>query len=443
MKDQPKVEKFCAFIDKATQKRCGGLVSDYGLCSQHVFIATRPIASAGKLGFNLIVRNEEDALEECLKSIAPICDELIITDTGSEDTTIEIACRYADYVFAHGWNDSFSEARNFGLPFSKCSYTMWIDADERLLDKSQKVLQEFKDLDGKGCGAGFVPLNSVLSGSRISRHFLPKIFKTGTAHFESIVHNQLIHQEPLAFLNCPVYHIGYALEKDKMQKKRARTIRLLEMQLKDDPENVFAVMNLARTHMTAGQYRKSMEWVKKGLELKTAVGAMRQMLLYNFAMCHVNWYDYEPVFDAVWECLSINPDNLDMIFILGWVSTIMERWAQGIVYFERYLKLRADQEEEGGFNLLITDFWDAYPQVFHHLAICYRQLKHSVKAEATDRESLLKNPYETQTWKNLSSDRMVLNDQEGLMSALMGGAYHGVADPYMLDTIGDRLRHAA
>jgi len=67
MKDQPKAEKFCAFIGKTTRKRCGGLVTDYGLCLEHVFIATRPIGSAGKLGFNLIVRDEEDTLEECLK----------------------------------------------------------------------------------------------------------------------------------------------------------------------------------------------------------------------------------------------------------------------------------------------------------------------------------------------------------------------------------------
>lgn len=443
MKDQPKAEKFCAFIDKGTQKRCGGLVTDYGLCSEHVFIATRSIGSAGMLGFNLIVRDEEDALEECLKSISPICDELIITDTGSVDETIAIACKYADYVFAHAWNDSFSEARNFGLPFSKTKYTMWIDADERLLEKAQTVLQEFKDQDGKGCAAGFLPLNSVLSGSRISRHFLPKIFRTGTAHFESIVHNQLIHQEPLAFLNAPVYHIGYALEKDKMKKKRARTIRLLEIQLDGDPENVFAVMNLARTYMTAGQYRKSMEWVKRGLKLKGAVGAMRQMLLYNHAMCHINWFDYDPVFDSAWECLSINPENLDMVFILGWICTITEKFAQGIIYFERYLNLRTAQDNDGGFNLLITDFWDAYPQVFHHLAICYRSLKHGTKAEEADRESLLKNLYESQTWKNLSSDRLTLNDQDGVMSALMSGAYFGVADPYMLDTIGERLRFVA
>ena len=39
----------------------------------------------------MIVKNEEDVLERCLKSVAGLVDEIIIVDTGSTDRTREIA----------------------------------------------------------------------------------------------------------------------------------------------------------------------------------------------------------------------------------------------------------------------------------------------------------------------------------------------------------------
>ena len=39
----------------------------------------------------MIVKNEEENLGRCLKSLQGIVDEMIVVDTGSEDKTVEIA----------------------------------------------------------------------------------------------------------------------------------------------------------------------------------------------------------------------------------------------------------------------------------------------------------------------------------------------------------------
>ena len=75
------------------------------------------------LSIGMIVKNEEKYLERCLNGIKPILDnvdsELIITDTGSTDNTIEIAKKFTDKVFCFDWCDDFAAARNFGLKEAK------------------------------------------------------------------------------------------------------------------------------------------------------------------------------------------------------------------------------------------------------------------------------------------------------------------------------------
>ena len=44
----------------------------------------------------MIVKNEEEVLEQCLESVSGICDEIIIVDTGSKDKTK----KYLNFLFA-------------------------------------------------------------------------------------------------------------------------------------------------------------------------------------------------------------------------------------------------------------------------------------------------------------------------------------------------------
>ena len=46
----------------------------------------------------MIVRNEEELLPRCLNSVKGV-DSIIITDTGSTDSTKEIASKYTDKIY--------------------------------------------------------------------------------------------------------------------------------------------------------------------------------------------------------------------------------------------------------------------------------------------------------------------------------------------------------
>ncbi len=85
----------------------------------------------------MIVKNEEEVLARCLESIADLMDEIIIVDTGSSDSTKEIAARYTHKIYDYKWINDFSSARNYSFSKASKEYIYAADADE-ILDKENR-----------------------------------------------------------------------------------------------------------------------------------------------------------------------------------------------------------------------------------------------------------------------------------------------------------------
>lgn len=89
----------------------------------------------------LIVRDDESTLRECLESLRPHVDELVIVDTGSVDKSPQIARDYCDkwelYLGANnpesGLIEDFAAARNKSWQLAESSVALWIDGDDILL----------------------------------------------------------------------------------------------------------------------------------------------------------------------------------------------------------------------------------------------------------------------------------------------------------------------
>ena len=84
----------------------------------------------------MIVKNEEKVLARCLDSLKGLYDELIIVDTGSTDSTKEIAAGYTEKIF--------SDARNFSFSKATMDYIYSADADEILNEENRQKFLELK-----------------------------------------------------------------------------------------------------------------------------------------------------------------------------------------------------------------------------------------------------------------------------------------------------------
>jgi glycosyltransferase involved in cell wall biosynthesis len=78
----------------------------------------------------IITFNEEDRIVECLSSLS-CCDEVIVVDSGSTDSTRQLATAKGARVFARAW-EGYSKQKNFAADQARNDWILSIDADERL-----------------------------------------------------------------------------------------------------------------------------------------------------------------------------------------------------------------------------------------------------------------------------------------------------------------------
>lgn len=78
----------------------------------------------------MIVRNEERCLERCLASVSTQVDEIVVVDTGSSDSSLDIAKAFNAMILEIEWPGAFDVARNVSLDQVKTDWVLWLDADE-------------------------------------------------------------------------------------------------------------------------------------------------------------------------------------------------------------------------------------------------------------------------------------------------------------------------
>ena len=98
-----------------------------------------------KLSICMIVKNEEEVLARILSKAQIFADEIIIVDTGSTDSTIDIASKYTDKIYNFEWCDDFARARNFSFSKATGDYIMWLDADDDIIEANIKKIIDLKN----------------------------------------------------------------------------------------------------------------------------------------------------------------------------------------------------------------------------------------------------------------------------------------------------------
>ena len=97
-----------------------------------------------KISACIISFNEEKKIEDCLQSLQPVVDEIVVVDSLSTDKTLEIAGKYTDKIF----NQEFLghiEQKNLAVDKASHDWILSLDCDERLSEQLQRSILAVKD----------------------------------------------------------------------------------------------------------------------------------------------------------------------------------------------------------------------------------------------------------------------------------------------------------
>jgi len=245
----------------------------------------------------MIIKNGEDMLRRCLKSVDWIADEIIVADDSSTDNTREISKEYADFII-EGMSPQkvgFDEARNNSIKSAQMDWILWIDADEELLRVSNldKYLRE-----------------NIFKGYAIRQHhfstnppnaFLPDLPVRLFRNNKGIKFYGVVHEHPEIGLNksvgeitllgdVEIAHDGYFTEEGRI-KRFHRNFDLMIRDREKYPDRVLGKFLMVRDWAHLARYKLQ---ANRGLMTDEIVGICHNAIdLYRKEFlnngCNIRW----------------------------------------------------------------------------------------------------------------------------------------------------------
>lgn len=80
----------------------------------------------------ILAYNDENFIEDCIKTFHGKVREIVVVDRGSTDNTIELARNYTSRMYWHKWSNDYSSARNTCLKYASSDWVLYLDAYEKM-----------------------------------------------------------------------------------------------------------------------------------------------------------------------------------------------------------------------------------------------------------------------------------------------------------------------
>ncbi len=172
-------------------------------------------------GLSVVINtlNEERNIEDCLKSVQSVADEIVLVDMFSDDRTVDIARRYTDRIFFHERTGVVEPAREAALQQARGEWILVLDADERLSPELAAGLRDVIAEPG-GVDVFTIPRRNFIagrwmrgSGFGTDTERQPRLFRQGSLRWPNRIHAYPVILGTAAPLPLPVEaridHLAY------------------------------------------------------------------------------------------------------------------------------------------------------------------------------------------------------------------------------------------
>lgn len=316
----------------------------------------------------MIVKNEEAVLEQCLLSCRDFVDEIIIVDTGSTDSTIDIIKEYGGTVYHFDWCDDFGAARNFALQQVKTPWTLTLDADDIFLNPH--LLKESCENAHKQRIGG---LWAMYWQDAYTFQKRMNVFKTNLHRWVGFVHETINPINPYTSSLVTPLEIKH---NKPVERTREAALKYLDILLKKDPTNY---LGLAESYKFLGRLKEAEEAYWNAYHHPNVNNQTRYICLFNVASLHLDMVtqNFDKTHIDIAEKtskigISIYPQRAEMWVTLG----------QAMVYVNKLDEAERALKKALECKIPMDDIGMVYQKMYNEIPITWLAQIEAQKKEA-------------------------------------------------------------
>ncbi|MCX7929462.1 MAG: glycosyltransferase [Chlorobi bacterium] len=299
----------------------------------------------------IIARNEQQRIEQCIASVAPVAAQIVVADTGSTDATIERAIQCGAEVFSVEWKDDFAAARNASLARANQPWILVVDADERLITPGA-VAAAIRNVPAD-VGGLLVAVRSISTAGgappTLYATQVLRLFRNNECfRYEGIIHEQILPAVLRAGYRClpssiVVEHEGYNLDPQSMQQKHRRNLRLLDQAVERQPESAFYRFHRAKIAMALGMLERAEDDLRVALQHARNDGILLPQVLNHAALLAAVHQRWRQSIAYAQQSLTLLPQQPMSWFLIGEsFRALGDYWAALNAYRHTEEALKAD-----------------------------------------------------------------------------------------------------
>ena len=347
-----------------------------------------------KISVYAISKNEEKNVKQWYESMKE-ADEIIVLDTGSTDETVKLL-RDCEKVIVYEQEISpwrFDVARNLSLSYvsSDCDICVCTDLDERFEPNWRKAIEKYWQ-EGATRGRYLYNWNFDKFGKPGISFYINKIHTRNNYLWINPVHEILSPLNGENEILIPEIILNHYQD---YTKSRASYLPLLEMSVKENPNNDRNTHYLGREYMYYKEYDKAIEILHRHLKLPNSTWKDERCASMRYiAFCYFNKGFIEEAVMWYQKAILEAPYLREPFFDLGYLYYSMKDYVNSEKYLKKALKINNKSytyiNEEKAWNETIYDLlsYSCYQNKKYKEA--YRYIKRALKINNKD-ERLLNN----------------------------------------------------
>jgi len=306
------------------------------------------------LSLCMIVKNEEKNLPVALDSVKDIVDEIIIVDTGSTDSTVEVAKSYKAKVYDYVWTGDFSEARNESIKYATGDWILYLDADEKIDEENKEKIRKIirrKDIDAVNM-IEIIPQKEGSLFKKVSTDYCrlfrnkPEYKFVGKVH-EQILDSILKNRGKVEKSDIEIIHWGFNISEEKQKEREERNLNLLLEELKSKPKDPFVHFNLGITYKSKNENEKSIFHFKKALKYTgdSLKDELYVIIYTSLSQIYFANSDFDNAEKYSQMALEKNRNEILPFYILAGISFEKEKYENAIEYLLKIEELSKNEDE--------------------------------------------------------------------------------------------------